>query len=79
MANRKNVARALEKNNPFPVQVKLWNRIYEKGDLRRAAKAIGRDPEWLSKVRDGEADLKWTTIKALCEYCGIDNPLEVLV
>lgn len=79
MANRKNVARALEKNNPFPVQVKLWNRIYEKGDLRRAAKAIGRDPEWLSKVLDGEADLKWTTIKALCEYCGIENPLEVLV
>ena len=79
MAYQKNIARALEKNNPFPVQVKLWDRIYEKGDLRRAANAIGRDPEWLSKVLDGEADLKWTTIKALCEYCGIENPLEVLV
>lgn len=79
MAYQKNIARALEKNNPFPVQVELWNRIYEKGDLRQAAIAIGRDPEWLSKVLDGEADLKWTTIKALCEYCGIENPLEVLV
>ena len=78
MAYQKNLARAFAKKNPFPVQKELWNRIYDKGDLRRAAKAIGRDPEWLSKVLDGEADLKWTTIKALCEYCGIENPLEVL-
>lgn len=79
MAYQKNLVRALEKGNKFPVQVKLWDKIYEKGDLRRAAKAIGRDPEWLSKVLDGEADLKSTTIKALCAYCGIDNPLEVLI
>ena len=73
------IARALEKNNPFPVQVKLWGRIYEKGDLRSAAKAIGKDEEWLSKVLDGLYDLKWTTVKALCAYLGIDNPLEVLL
>lgn len=79
MANRKNVARALEKNNPFPVQVKLWDRIYEKGDLRSAAKAIGRNDEWLSKALDGLYDLKWTTVKALCAYLGIENPLEVIL
>ena len=79
MANRKNVARALEKNNPFPVQVKLWDRIYEKGDLRSAAKAIGKNDEWLSKALDGLYDLKWTTVKALCAYLGIENPLEVLL
>lgn len=79
MAYQKNLAHAMQKKNPFPVQKELWERIYQKGNLNRAAKAIGRDPEWLSKVLDGEADLKWTTIKALCEYCGIDNPLEVLV
>lgn len=79
MAYQKNIARALEKNNPFPVQVKLWKRIYEKGDLRSAAKAIGKDEEWLSKVLDGLYDLKWTTVKALCAYLGIENPLEVLL
>ena len=79
MANKKNVARALEKNNPFPVQVKLWDRIYENGDLRSAAKAIGKNPEWLSKALDGMYDMKWSTVKALCGYLCIDNPLEVIL
>ena len=79
MAYQKNIARALGKNNPFPVQVKLWDRIYEKGDLRTAAREIGKDEEWLSKVLDGLYDLKWTTVKALCAYLGIENPLEVLL
>ena len=79
MANRKNVARALEKNNPFPVQVKLWDRIYEKGCLCGAAKAIEKNPEWLSKALDGLYDLKWSTVKVLCAYLEIDNPLEVIL
>lgn len=79
MAYQKNIARAMGKNNPFPVQVKLWELIYAKGCLRSAAKAIGKDEEWLSKVLDGMYDLKWTTVKALCAYLRIDNPLEVLL
>ena len=79
MANRKNVARAMEKGNPFPVQVELWDRIYKKGDLRSAAKAIGKNDEWLSKALDGLYDLKWSTVKVLCAYLEIDNPLEVIL
>ena len=79
MAYQKNIARALGKNNPFPVQVKLWDKIYEKGDLRSAAKAIGKNDEWLSKALDGLYDLKWSTVKVLCAYLEIDNPLEVIL
>lgn len=79
MAYQKNLDRAMKKKNRFPVQVELWNKIYERGDLNEAANAIGKNAEWLSQVLDGRYDLKWSLVKTLCDYLGIDNPRDVIV
>lgn len=79
MACRKNLDVAQAKNNKFPQQEKLWELIYRRGTLLDAARAVGRDPVSMSKVLDGVYDLKWSFVKALCEYLEIDNPLEVIL
>ena len=79
VAYQKNLVRAMEKQNPFPVQRLIWDKIYEKGNLKEAARAIGKNPELLSNALDGKYDLKWSTVKALCRYLEIDNPLEVML
>ena len=79
MANQKNMIRAQKRRGQFPVQQKLWDRIYEKSNITETAKALGKRPEWLSLALDGKYDLKWSTVKALCGYLEIDNPLEVIL
>lgn len=79
MAYQKNPTTSENRNNVFPVQRRLWDRIYEKSNLTETAKALGKPPEWLSRVLDGQYDLKWSTVKALCEYLEIENPMEVLL
>lgn len=79
MACRKNLDVAQAKNNRFPQQEKLWELIYRRGTLQDAARAVGRDPEAMSKVLDGAYDMKWSFVKALCKYLEIDNPLEVIL
>lgn len=79
MACRKNLDVAQAKNNRFPQQEKLWELIYRRGTLQDAARAVGRDPEAMSKVLDGVYDMKWSFVKALCAYLEIDNPLEVIL
>lgn len=79
MACRKNLDVAQAKNNKFPQQEKLWELIYRRGTLQDAARALGRDPEAMSKVLDGVYDMKWSFVKALCAYLEIDNPLEVIL
>ncbi len=79
MACRKNLDVAQAKNNKFPQQEKLWELIYRRGTLQDAARAVGRDPEAMSKVLDGVYDMKWSFVKALCAYLEIDNPLEVIL
>ena len=62
-----------------PVQVVLIARILEIGTLQEAAQAIHKRPEYLSRVLDGQCELKWETVLSLCDYLGIQNPREVIV
>ena len=79
MACRKNIEHAKQKKNKFPVQEKLWNLLYRKGTLKDAADALGKNPIWLSQVLDGMYDMKWSFVKELCDYLGVDNPMEVIL
>ena len=83
MRKENRIAKAYQRNAregyKQPVQVLLIERILEVGTLKEAADAIGKRPEYLSRVLDGSCELKWETVLALCGYLGISNPREVIV